>query len=154
MAWYPESALWYSPSRVRDGLCGPLDWTELGDRDLWAGTVADWVPRNLREPPGISGLDVGEGQGHQVGCHALGSLAALWGPLPPSLSLVGGEFEKINVHFTPIGSSSFACSVGAHPPCPMAPPYPLFPSPRANRQGLKQTIWRHFLRPGRGTYIS
>ena len=62
MAWYPESALWYSPSRVRDGLCGPLDWTELGDRDLWAGTVADWVPRNLRKPAGISGLDVGEGR--------------------------------------------------------------------------------------------
>ena len=62
VAWYPESALWYSINRVRGGLCGLLDWTELGDRDLWAGTVADWVPRNLWEPPGISRLDVGGGQ--------------------------------------------------------------------------------------------
>ena len=66
MAWYPESALQCGPGRVRDGLCGPLGWMELGDRDLWAGTVAGWIPRNLREPPGISGLDVGGGQGQQV----------------------------------------------------------------------------------------
>ena len=121
-----------TPQPTPRNQCEGGDGRELSDRDLRAGTVAGWVPRNLREPPGISGLDVGGGQGQQVGHQALGSLAAPWGPLPPSLFLVGGEFEKRNVHFPSTGSSfSFACSVGpplpyprVHPPHPPPPPVP------------------------------
>ena len=36
-------------------------WAEgAGGRDLWTGTVAGWVPRNLREPPGIVDWMCGE----------------------------------------------------------------------------------------------
>ena len=63
VALYPELVLPCGPSNVQDGLCGTLGWMELGDRDLSQGLWLVWVPRNLREPPGISGLDVWGEQG-------------------------------------------------------------------------------------------
>ena len=53
--------------------------------------MAGWVPRNLGEPPGITGLDVGGGQGQQVGHKALGSIPGNSLGATPSQSFPGWE---------------------------------------------------------------
>lgn len=123
----------------------------MGPQEPWG------APRNKWVRCGGRAGSAGRTQGSRIPGSSVGVT-------PPSLSLVGGEFEKRNVHFPHTGSPfSFACSGGppipysrAHPP-PHPPPDPsthwlLCLGPVGKVQ--KQTIWRHFPRPGRGTHIS